>query len=431
MFRSRMLKITAVMALLVLPHFATAQTCAGCLDPAFGNGGTQLIVTAGNGGTVQRDAVMQTDGKIVSLIENQTTQATLVRLNTDGSLDTTFAGDGIVETNWHYSTSLPRGFAYGLVIQNISGEERLVVAGSWTVPQGRNSSVTKLRVDRYMSDGSIDTTFGTNGTAIINHPYALSVSVQPADNKIITVGDLGAVVRLYPDGAVDNSFGGSGNGATGAGQAGWSIKATLDGKILIGGTYSQGPDSLMCVSRLNTNGSVDINFGSNGRAVANFFGRGSFGRAFRVDTDPYGNIIAGGIARRKGAGLNDNDFAAARFTSSGQPDASFNGTGRVNYYFAGLNGSGRSVVAQADGKVIVSGASGLASGSYDFTLIRYNYDGTIDTAFGSNGITATDIDATDYSFSARTWFDPTCSCEKIVMAGSSLTGASFARYFTN
>lgn len=432
-----MKKIFSIFVLTIAFAVATitgyAQTCvpstAGCLDGTFGTGGKQFLV---QDGTYQRDVIVQSDGKIVSLVENKNTGITLIRLNVDGSLDNTFAGDGIVQTNWHFSSVLPRGYPYGLAVQKIGEEERLVVAGSWTVPGSRNTSVTMLRVDRYLSDGAIDTSFGNNGTVIVNKPYALAVAIQPTDNKIITVGDGQAVVRLNENGTIDTGFGQNGDGATGAGQAGWSIKGLADGSILIGGSYSLNNSAVMCVTKLNANGSILTSFGANGRAIANFYGRGSFGRAFRVDVDRFGNVIAGGIARAKNAGLNENDFAAARFTSGGQLDTTFNGTGMVTYDFAGLNNNGRSIVTQAlDGKLIITGSAQLSStDSADFALVRFNYDGSVDTTFGNNGRMTTNFNRSDYSNSARLWLDPSCACEKIVMAGASETGASFARYTT-
>ncbi|MDQ3179877.1 MAG: hypothetical protein M3Q33_05090, partial [Acidobacteriota bacterium] len=97
-----------------------------------------------------------------------------------------------------------------------------------------------------------------------------------------------------------------------------------------------------------------------------------------------GNVIAGGIARAKNAGLNENNFAAARFTSLGQLDTSFNGTGMVTYDFAGLNENGRSILAQRDGKLILTGSAQLSStDNADFALVRFNFDGTVDTTFGN------------------------------------------------
>jgi len=420
------------LAFFALVTVSKAQSCPGCLDTNFGNAGTQYMAIPPSGQMSQNDMILQSDGKIVSVVTQRYTGTTLIRLNTDGTLDSTFAGDGTLETNWHFETTLPRGYPYSVAAQFINGEERLVVAGSWSVAAGKNSSVTMLRVDRYRSNGAIDTSFGPNGTGtvLVNKPYALAVAIQ-SDNKIITVGDGQAVVRLNEDGTIDTAFGPNHDGATGAGASGWSIKALADGSILIGGSCSQNNSDLMCVTKLNANGSVFTSFGSGGKAIANFYGRGSFGRAFRIDLDPLGNIIAGGIARTKNAGINENNLAAARFTSTGQLDTGFNGSGMVTYDFVGLNESGRDIVAQSDGKLILTGSVQLSSSdTADFGLVRFNFDGTVDTTFGTNGSTTTNFEKGDYTNSARLWLDPTCTCEKILLAGASYAGPSFARYRT-
>jgi uncharacterized delta-60 repeat protein len=422
-------------ALFITITSAAAQDCAGCLDPAFNAAGipqgSLIVPTYGSGGTAQRDSVLQSDGKVVSLVDEKTTRITLVRANADGTLDTGFGEAGVVKTNWHHSPTAPWGFAYGLAIQKINGEERLIVAGSWTVLQGR-SNVTMLRMDRYMPDGTIDTSFGTNGIVLVNKPYALAVAVQPQDQKIVTVGDVQAVVRFHPDGAVDTSFGQNGDGATGAGQSGWSIIALPGelGGILIGGTYSSKGGDMMAVTKLRMSGAVDTTFGIAGRAIADFFGRGSFGRAFKMDIDLQGNILAGGIARPKGASLAQNRYAAARFLPSGVADTSFGGDGTVTYDFAGMDNVGHGINAQqVDGKVIVSGSAQVFGTARDFAAVRFNYNGTVDTSFGTNGRAVTDLGGTaEYSYSSHIWFDASCACQKLVLAGGTNVGAAFLRY---
>lgn len=423
----------SVFFILVLFIGSHAQICpgaAGCLDTTFNGTGKQVIVTQGNGTTTDKDAAIQSDGKIVSLINERTTEIMLIRLNTDGSLDTTFGVGGLVRTNWHFNSMAPSGFPYSLAIQVINGEERLVVAGSWTVPLNKHTNVTKLRVDRYLSTGVVDPSFGTNGTVLLDKPYAGAVTIQPTDNKIVTVGYLQAVVRLNEDGSIDPSFGPNGDGTTGAGQDGQDIMVLPTGRILIGGSYASGQNTYMCVSALNPNGSIATDFGSDGRALADFYGRGSFGRAFHIGLDGVGNIISGGIARRKNSSL--NVFAGARFLPNGQPDTLLNGTGMVTYAFAGFNNIGYGIAAQNDGKLLLTGSTQMSeNGPSDWALVRFNLNGSLDTTFGNNGYTTTDFGgSSEYSRSVRIWTDPACSCQKIVMVGGTNVGASFARYTT-
>lgn len=423
-YASRIVPAT-ILIVLALVAVAGAQTCVGpggCLDLTFNGTGKQVIVTSGSGSTIDRDSIVLPNGKIISLIDNRFTGHSLIGLNADGTLDGTFGVNGSVYTTWHY----PNGYAYGIALQNVGGEDRLLIAGSWDIPQGRKI-FHALRVDRYLLNGTIDTSFGTNGSVVINANYPLAVAVQPADQKILTVGDLGTLVRLNPNGSLDTTFGTGGK--VEIGQSGWALKALSDGKILVSGTSTQGSSSPMAVMRFNPNGSVDTSFGTNGRAVALFFGNGSFGRAFTVDLDPFGNIIAGGIARPKNTLY--NDFAAARFTPSGQPDSAFNGNGKVTYGFAGLNDQGRGIVAQSDGKLVVTGAAELATGIRDWALVRFNLDGSLDTTFGNNGTATVDLGGnSEFSKTVRIWFDPSCACEKIVMVGGTTVGAGFARFTT-
>jgi uncharacterized delta-60 repeat protein len=403
----------------------------GTLDPTFNGSGVQVFNPGGNGAS-QKGGVIQSDGMAVSLVDDQLSGALLIRVKTDGTLDTAFGMGGIVTSDWHYSPTLPRGFPYGMAIQMVNGEERFVVAGSWTVPQGKRSAVNMLRVDRYLPDGRPDTSFGPDGTGrvILNKPYALAVAIQ-SDNKIVTVGDLEGVVRLNEDGTVDNAFGNRGDGTTGAGQSGWAITVLPTGRILVAGSYAANSSTLMCVSALNPNGSVAEDFGNQGRAIADFYGRGSFGRAFDLAIDPSGNIVAGGIARPKGASLAENVYAGARFTSNGQLDTSFSRDGKVTFSFFGLNNSGRNVAIQSDGKIILGGSTNVATNITDFAMVRFNPDGTVDSTFGSDGRVTTDTGGTsEYSENIRVWNDPACGgCEKIVLFGGGNAGSSFARYF--
>lgn len=432
-----------IAAILVSLQTVNAQVCPnapGCLDPSFNGSGTNVVLLPGGAGGL-RDSVVQTDGKVVGLVDSSGTEIMLTRLNIDGTLDTSFGVSGFVKTNWHFNSTLPRGFPFSLTIQKFPDlSEFIIVAGSWTVQTGRNSSIEYLRVERYKLDGQIDTTFGTagTGTVLVNKPYALAVAVQPDDQKIVTVGDLEAVVRLNANGTIDTSFGGKGDGATGAGQPGMSILAlpqSKGGGILIGGTYTSQNNALMCVSKLKSTGAVETSFGTGGRAVADFYGKGSFGRAFEITLDPYGNILAGGIARRKGASIVQNQFAAARFTAAGKLDTGFSLDGMVTYDFFGLDNNGHGIAAQYDGKVILTGTAQTATNVRNFASVRFNYDGTLDTGFGTNGTVTTDLGGnSEYVYGAQIWMDPICACEKLVIGGltgnPAVSAPAFLRYTT-
>jgi uncharacterized delta-60 repeat protein len=413
-----------------ITHAQTCQPSSGCLDTSFNGTGKQVIPLSGR--SHNSSGLVQPDGKIVWLGDNNTTGATMIRLNTDGSLDTTFGSGGVVYTNWYVAVPLtfPRGYPYDIAIQNIAGVDYLVVVGSWTVPGTKKNTYTNsLRVDRFLlSNGARDTSFGTNGTLVINNPYALAVDIDYA-GRIVAVGDSGGVTRLLANGSIDTTFGPNGAGVTGAGGAMWDVKALADGSLVFAGSCASGRDTIMCVTRLKENGAVDGSFGTGGQSFANFYGSGSFSRAFAMDIDAAGNIVAAGTARgATSRGTTPPDyFAAARFTSTGQPDTAFHGNGKV---LSSVSGLAKSVYSVPAGGIVMSAAANGPSNS-DFFLTSYTSTGILDTTFGNNGLIFTDISGGDYSQKSQIWTDPACSCTKLVVFGGADpdgAGARFARY---
>lgn len=406
-----------------------AQFCPGCLDPSFNGTGKQVVALGSSPG--QRGMVLQSDGSIVSLIQGYD-YGRLLRLNTVGSLDTTFGGTGIVDIGWGYSATLPSGYPFGIAKQVINGEEKFVVVGSWTVSTGKKSSKQYLRVDRYNNNGTRDASFGANGTLLVDKPYALAIAIQPDDQKIVMVGEYEAVVRLNANGTLDPSFGSNGSAATGAGQQGYSLlalPASKGGGILIGGSYASGNSSLFCVTKLKANGALDATFGSTGRIAINFFGRGSFGRVNNIAVDSFDNVIAAGHGN---GGTNVNDMLVARLTPNGILDTSFNGTGKAAYD-SGLNDAANGVsIGPVDGSIYINGSVQLGTNNYDVALVKFSFNGSRDPAFGSNGVVLTDIGGPqEGSKTSALWVDPACVCEKLIIAGSSSQGATFARYYTS
>lgn len=130
-------------------QFALARyTINGSLDSAFGSGG---IVTTMIGGNAQiNDVILQSNGKIIA-VGFSNNQFALARYNTNGTLDATFGTAGIVTTGIG-TTAL----ANSVTLQN---NGQIIVAGTCD---------TGAVIVRYNIDGSIDTSFGTNG--IVNFP---------------------------------------------------------------------------------------------------------------------------------------------------------------------------------------------------------------------------------------------------------------------
>jgi uncharacterized delta-60 repeat protein len=193
-------------------------------------------------------------------------------------------------------------------------------------------------------------------------------------------------------GSIDTSFGHNGTAVTdlgldAAGQAklgGPDVVIVLsDGDILVGGGLG--------VVRLLPDGQLDPAFGQNGHAPAGFSVANVVGLT-GLTAQPDGKILwLGSTPVPNGAaGGNINQFAVERFTANGTPDKTFGRKGVVttDVPTGGSGGeSAQTAVVQPDGKIVVSGFAGTfgRTGVSHAALIRYNPNGSLDTSFGHGG----------------------------------------------
>ena len=124
------------------------------------------------------------------------------------------------------------------------------------------------------------------------------------------------------------------------------------------------------------------------------------------------------------AGLANIDFGVVRYTADGHPDPSFNGTGVETTDIAGRGDVANAVAVQPDGKIVAAGEAETAPGAFDFALVRYNPDGTLDTSFGGDGIVTTDLGTDDDDANAIA-LQPD---GKIVVVGDTDENVALARY---
>ena len=415
----------------------TRYNSNGSLDNTFGEEGVVNIYEAlPDNPFSPRDIILQPlDGKIVlaGSIWGETSDFAVARFNPDGSLDTSFAGDGVAVTD--FGDSDDTGYAAG-----VQADGKIVVAGktgSW--------SDGDFALARYNTDGSPDTTFGESGlvTADIDNyiesgDQASAVAVQ-ADGKIVAVGysfyfgayytiNYGiALARFNPDGSLDTDFANAGTLLSGGGDdraqdlallpdgtilvagstigyegdtdflllcvssSGWPFNTEtvdfasrndeahaialqpLDGKIVLAG-FASGASEDLAVVRYNPNYSLDSTFDGDGKLLTEF--AGSVEQANAVALQPDGKIIAAGYV-----GDDPNrSFALVRFNPDGSPDATFDGDGMLVDDFWETDDYVTAMALQPDGKIVVAGYSEY---DYDvfFALARYNPDGSLDGTF--------------------------------------------------
>ncbi|HYV91911.1 MAG TPA: T9SS type A sorting domain-containing protein [Chitinophagales bacterium] len=348
-----------------------------------------------------------------------------------GTLDISFDGDGIVTT--------PIGIfyedAYALCVQQ---DEKIIAAGY------SNSSTNyffdyDFALVRYNADGSLDPSFGIGGKVTTDFgsigDFGLSAVLQP-DGKIIVTGetyingnynDGFAVARYNEDGTLDNSFSTDGKVTVDFGSGddvSFKVVVQPDGKILVAGYAFSGTQTMFALLRLDSTGIPDNTFGNSGKVMQAI---GSYNdRAYDLALLPDGKIIA--------AGRSDNgttyDFALVRFNSNGSIDNSFGTNGTVTTDIANADDYGNAMSLQPDGKIIVSGYTGDILSITKFAMIRYDSLGTIDNTFGSNGRVTTALTNHDESYAITLQPD-----QKILLAGRSYNGSNndfgIARYDSN
>ena len=320
----------------------------GVLDTAFGSGGKRVISFGGSGlGESVFGAALQPDGKIV-LAGGSDLRAAVARLNPNGSLDTTFSGDGKKTFNWR-----PHDFSRAQAVL-VRPDGKLVVAG-FSGPEGGDIEVGRLK-----ANGALDTAFGTGGKAGVDFggtEFGFAAARQ-ADGRIVVAGRSspgGAVVaRLRANGTLDPDFDGDGRLMLPGGGEARAVLVQPDNKIVV--TGNPGLSEVVTVTRLNPDGSPDTTFDGDGTATIDF---GPVGEpASSAVLQPDGKIVVAGSAQ---AGV-----AVARLNANGSPDATFGAAGKATVDF-GADAAGRAVALQPNGRIV---AAGQLTATGDFAVAR-------------------------------------------------------------
>lgn len=269
----------------------------GSLDTAFGTSGVAWIDVDG-GHDFGQAMGLQLDGRIVVAGYARvgvTNDFALARLESDGSADTSFGAGGVTTTPILADNDEARALT-------IQPNGKIVVAG-----YARNSSsVYEFAVARFETDGTLDSSFNSTGTETIaiggDNDYAYALAIQ-GDGRILLAGrshnginyDM-AVVRLNPNGSLDNSFDGDGRNLFDLRESHDEVRAMAlqtDGKILLVG-YSHTAESNydVAVTRIDASGRMDSFFGNVGSSIS-ALGE-SLDRAYAVGIQSDGKIVVAG-----------------------------------------------------------------------------------------------------------------------------------------
>ena len=284
--------------------------------------------------------------------------------------------------------------------------------------------------------GDLDTTFGSGFGKVMTaiggtDDQGYAVALQP-DGKIVIAGHCGplptryefCLARYQADGTLDTSFGTGGTVSSPIGSGYASGRATVlqpDGKIVVAGDCDIGLHIVFCLARYQAGGALDPSFGSGGAVISPI--GSSTDHATAIALQPDGKIVVAGYC----AGASNLDFCLARYQANGMLDAAFGSNGKVISPIGLSNDYGQALALQPDGKIVVAGYCDGVSNN-DFCLARYQANGTLDTSFGSSGTVISPIGSSyDWAYAIALQPDG-----KIVVAGECWNGSNFdfclARY---
>jgi uncharacterized delta-60 repeat protein len=245
--------------------FALARLMAdGSLDPSFGSGG-RVTVPADE---AAKAGLLQPDGRIIAMGSGANGSIVVARYNPDGSLDPTFDGDGTV--------TVPGSFVeiQGAALQP---DGRIVIAGTSQTGglQTRNFALVRL-----LPDGALDGSFDGDGIVVsdfagVESGYSVIVL---GDGRLVLAGSRGtdvAVARYLPDGSLDTSFGNGGLAIVDVSpsESAHQLIELPNGNLLVAGaTYDPFDPLDFLLVRLLPNGSLDTTFGTGGFLTTDFNG---------------------------------------------------------------------------------------------------------------------------------------------------------------
>jgi uncharacterized delta-60 repeat protein len=340
----------------------------GSLDPTFSGDGK--LITNFGGIDQAWDVGVQSNGKIIAAGRKCVSgicDVALARYNANGTLDTTFSGDGKVLTDLGGGDNGSYG---GLAIQP---DGKILLAGYASIGANR-----EFAVYRYNANGTLDPTFSGDGIAVGNfgagkQDYTYDLALQ-GDGKIVVAGQTGddgnnddfAIARLNPNGTADTTFSGDGRVITnfGADDSPFGLALQPDGKIVVCGEKR---DSIShgAVARYNTNGSLDTTFDGDGRKVFNVIASRS-AHAWDVIVQSNGKIVMAGNTDNP---ADDGDFFLVRLNSNGGFDTTLSGDGKVTVDLIRYDHA-LALALQPDGKYVLGGTGGDIGVPSVFALAR-------------------------------------------------------------
>jgi len=393
--KKTMQKIAILFLVLLLAQILTAQS--GQLDPSFADNGIFLSDLHGQS-DIPKGVALQEDGKMVIILSEDYPDAAgfeiaIVRLNVDGTIDTSFGDQG----EYRYFNPTYTDLAYHIQVLE---DGKILGAGA----HGTTGANTDLLLIQLNPDGSPDTSFGTDGIVIkpidAGEDYIFSFAVNDA-GQIITGGTTHLpsssyrkhlVCRFNANGTLDSTFAENGIFIWGPDETYndiLDVAIAEDGGILAcGKSVPAGTDRMSLYKILEDGSSLDTTFANDGALLPPFEGEV---KGMIIHSN--GNILMTGSI----PGFNGSNIVILAFDQDGNPVSDF---GQDGAFYIDVEQFDRStsIIEQVDGKVMIAGSTGgsIFDGGEPGKLLSVRIDATgiIDTSWGGQGYVRTTIPET-------------------------------------
>ncbi|MCW4470706.1 T9SS type A sorting domain-containing protein [Flavobacterium sp. MFBS3-15] len=426
------MKKIVLTGMMLFSLFAFAQN-PGSLDTSFGTGG-KVVTSINTGADKAYSTALQSDGKI--LVAGLTTSGAtgkdfaIVRYNADGSLDANFGTNGIVTTDLQGGSD---DVAYSMALQ---ADGKIILAG-----YSDDGSQKKAALVRYTSTGAVDTDFGTNGKVYTSFEGTLAseikvIKIHTATGNLVVGGNAAVsstkakpvVARYTAAGMLDTNFNTTGIKPLWLSTNDQQYLMTIEdiavqtnGKISAVGwlDFPSLPwDSDYRLYRINSNGSMDTTFSTDGENTLNGTFNGHDRAYGLVLKDDNSMVVAGG------GYVTDLNYSMTLFEMT--PAGAAAGTSsQENIAYAELNDAiAYDVEFDVNGKFVMAGSNGMATAK-TFAISRVNADYTIDNSFDTDGKVTTTFGANTMNEAFDAVIQPD---NKIVAVGYTGNDFAVARY---
>lgn len=384
----------------IVESLESRRLLASGLDPTFGVGG--IVTPQADGNSVTTDTMLLESGTQFLVLGHTTGSNPLYLIRYQPSTG---------QSQTMHLTDARLANLKGIDSTNVPARDQCFLARQSSgkiILAGRTDST--YVVARFNADGTLDSSFASNGVATIARPRAATTlavllnACVSSDDKITLITRQGesvqggtanlVVFRLTAGGALDNSYGTNGMVMTPDSSDTfdlWPTRAALepDGKIITAGDTDSGYPIFQFVARYNADLSIDTTFGDKGVAAVPRVQNS--GQLMAMALAPDGKILVAGVAE------------LSRYNADGSPDTSFDSDGHVLLESAAppLSGIGQ-LIPEAGGKVtVLFDSANYGTYTDPVRLARFNANGSLDSTFGAGGQSSlAPVMGADHSLSA-------------------------------